>query len=103
MNDKNSAKFISDSCFFTMSSYCCISILLRQFGFQMYAIDMIKAPSVIKRYLVKNYGMHNIPIGGKEVMNHVNSLPENLGFFFSGMLNKINTLYLEILLTNPWL
>ncbi|XP_025193514.1 structural maintenance of chromosomes protein 5 [Melanaphis sacchari] len=57
---------------------------LRQFGFYTYALDMIQAPSVIRRYLAKNYDMQNIPIGSKEVINNLQRLPSNIGFFFAG-------------------
>lgn len=68
-----------------------INILLiifsnRKFGFHAYALDLIRVPSVIKRYLMKNYDMHNIPIGSKEVINHLQHLPNNIGFFFAGNL-----------------
>ncbi|XP_050058944.1 structural maintenance of chromosomes protein 5 [Aphis gossypii] len=57
---------------------------LRQFGFHTYALDMIQAPTVIRRYLARNYDMQNIPIGSKEVINNLQSLPSNIGFFFAG-------------------
>ncbi|XP_026817249.1 structural maintenance of chromosomes protein 5 [Rhopalosiphum maidis] len=57
---------------------------LRQFGFHSYALDMIQAPTVIKRYLARNYDMQNIPIGSKEVINNLQNLPNNIGFFFAG-------------------
>lgn len=56
----------------------------RQFGFFTYALDMIKVPSVISRFLIKNYNMHNIPIGSNEVINHVHKLPNDIGIFFAG-------------------
>lgn len=45
---------------------------------------MISIPSVIKRYLAKSYDMHNIPIGSKEVINHIQKLPNNISVFFAG-------------------
>ncbi|XP_050443520.1 structural maintenance of chromosomes protein 5 [Adelges cooleyi] len=57
---------------------------LKQFGFHKYALDMIKAPPVIRRYLIKNYGLHNIPIGSKEVINNMQHIPNNIGLFFAG-------------------
>ena len=35
---------------------------------------MIQAPSVIKRYLARNYDMQNIPIGSKEVINNIQNI-----------------------------
>lgn len=58
--------------------------ILRKFGFHTYALDMIQAPSVIKRYLARNYDMQNIPIGSKEVINNIQNLPSGIGFFFAG-------------------
>ncbi|XP_016657266.1 structural maintenance of chromosomes protein 5 [Acyrthosiphon pisum] len=57
---------------------------LRKFGFHTYALDMIQAPPVIRRYLTKSYDMQNIPIGSKEVFNHMQSLPSKISFFFAG-------------------
>ncbi|KAL4131729.1 hypothetical protein QTP88_009002 [Uroleucon formosanum] len=57
---------------------------LRKYGFHTYALDMIQAPPVIRRYLAKSYDMQNIPIGSKEVFNHMQNLPHNIGFFFAG-------------------
>lgn len=56
----------------------------RQFGFFAYALDMIKVPSVISRFLIKNYNIHNIPIGSNDVINHVHTLPNDIGIFFAG-------------------
>lgn len=53
---------------------------------------MIKAPPVIRRYLVKNYDLHNIPIGTNEVINNMQHLPANIGFFFAGNQLSINLL-----------
>lgn len=47
-------------------------------------MDMIKVPSVIKRYLAKSYNMQNIPIGSDEVINHIEKLPNNISMFFAG-------------------
>lgn len=58
--------------------------LNRKFGFFSYALDMIKAPSVIRRYLVKNYDMHNIPIGTNQVISNMQHIPSNIGVFFAG-------------------
>ncbi|XP_022172006.1 structural maintenance of chromosomes protein 5 isoform X2 [Myzus persicae] len=57
---------------------------LRKFGFHTYALDMIRVPPVIRRCLARSYDMHNIPIGSKEVFNHMQNLPKNIGFFFAG-------------------
>lgn len=45
---------------------------------------MIKVPHLIRRYLIKNYNLHNIPIGSKEVINNINNLPNDISFFFAG-------------------
>jgi len=45
---------------------------------------MIQTPSIIRRYLARSYDMHNIPIGSKEVLNHMKNLPSKIGFFFAG-------------------
>jgi len=56
---------------------------------------MIKAPSVIKRYLARNYNMHNIPIGSKDVMNNIQHLPKNIGVFFAGNLANLKPFVLK--------
>lgn len=52
---------------------------------------MIQAPPVIRRYLAKSYDMQNIPIGSKEVFNHMQNLPHNIGFFFAGNSSKLKS------------
>lgn len=66
----------------------CYNFNIRQYGFYSYALEMIKVPSVIKRYLIRNYDMQNIPIGSKEVMNNIQKLPQNIGVFFAGNIIK---------------
>ncbi|VVC40914.1 Hypothetical protein CINCED_3A020659 [Cinara cedri] len=56
---------------------------LKQFGFHSYAMDLINAPPIIKRYLARNYDLHNIPIGSNEVLNNMQHLPNDIGFFFA--------------------
>jgi len=70
----------------------------RQFGFHTYALDMIQAPTVIRRYLARNYDMQNIPIGSKEVINNLQSLPSNIGFFFAGNTIQLKSRYLSLLI-----
>jgi len=45
---------------------------------------MIKVPPIIRRFLAKNYDMHNIPIGSQEVINNLQHLPSKIGVFFAG-------------------
>jgi len=54
---------------------------------------MIQVPSVIRRYLARNYDMQNIPIGSKEVINNLQNLPSNIGFFFAGDLTNLKALF----------
>jgi len=59
---------------------------------------MIQAPTVIRRYLARNYDMQNIPIGSKEVINNLQNLPNNIGFFFAGNATKLKLKYLLLLI-----
>lgn len=47
-------------------------------------MDMIKVSPIIRRYLARNYNLHNIPIGSKEVINNIQRLPDYIHYFFAG-------------------
>lgn len=59
---------------------------------------MIQAPTVVRRYLARNYNMQNIPIGSKEVINNLQSLPSSIGFFFAGNIIQLKLRYLLLLI-----
>lgn len=60
---------------------------------------MIRVPPVIRRCLARSYDMHNIPIGSKEVFNHMQNLPKNIGFFFAGNSKKFKSrVFIRILI-----
>jgi len=75
----------------TNLSYQYFHFLNRKFGFHTYALDMIQAPSIIRRYLARSYDMQNIPIGSKEVFNHMQNLPNNIRLFFAGNATKLKS------------
>lgn len=60
---------------------------------------MIKVPSIIRRFLIHNYQMHNIPIGSQDVMDNMQNLPKDIGFFFAGK-NCFLNFCIYILLSN---
>jgi hypothetical protein len=45
---------------------------------------MIKTPLPVRRYLIRQYNMHSIPIGSSDVLNSLQNLPDDISFLFAG-------------------
>ncbi|XP_047116352.1 structural maintenance of chromosomes protein 5 [Schistocerca piceifrons] len=56
---------------------------LREFGFKTYISDVIEAPEAILKYLLRTYGLHNIPIGTKQTDATFEKVPASIRLFFS--------------------
>lgn len=56
---------------------------LREFGFKTYISDVIEAPEAILKYLLRTYGLHNIPIGTKQTDATFEKVPPSIRLFFS--------------------
>lgn len=56
---------------------------INQFGFEHYLISLVEAPETIMKYIVQNFHLANIPVGSDIVEDHVDRIPDSLGYFFS--------------------
>ncbi|XP_049798383.1 structural maintenance of chromosomes protein 5-like [Schistocerca nitens] len=56
---------------------------LREFGFKTYISDVIEAPEAILKYLLRTYGLHNIPVGTKQTDATFEKVPASIRLFFS--------------------
>ena len=41
---------------------------IKQYGFKSYLADLYDAPKAVHRFLCEKYNLHNIPVGGKQVI-----------------------------------
>ncbi|XP_037899548.1 structural maintenance of chromosomes protein 5-like, partial [Glossina fuscipes] len=55
---------------------------LRPYGFDAYMIDLIDGPHAVLGYLCSLYRLHNIPIGGNEVKEFIEQIPEPITVYF---------------------
>ncbi|OXU28125.1 hypothetical protein TSAR_002632 [Trichomalopsis sarcophagae] len=56
---------------------------IQQYGFEHYLVSLIDAPQTILSYLVKMYGLNEIPIGNDKVQSSLDHIPDRFRRFFS--------------------
>lgn len=56
---------------------------IERFGFKCYMASLLDAPDTIKKYLLRNYRLQDIPIGSDEVADHLDNLPRTITKFFT--------------------
>lgn len=59
---------------------------IKSLGFQHYLVSLFDAPETVKKFLISNYHLHNIPIGDSSVDNNVNRVPQHITKFMSSKL-----------------